>query len=296
MKLTIRCATASVLFAVISSYSASVTAVAKAGSVSVRVTGLANGEKLSLLNNGRDSLEIRKNGEFSFKEKSGSGAEFNVTVSAQPESVRCIVVGGTGVINAKSKINITVTCPIARRNSLVWLRCSHGQQWNAAAGNCTATGKAPAFGAQQLRFCATNDNMCNGGSEGGTLASGDVFDACNQLNTGDGKYGIKTWRVPASEELRLLVICTDGTPVPLKDYGTDPYKCGLKGKNYVNGSWKAPALDQGLFPNSMSLEYWSSSSDGKNKASAWYTAFQNGWTHRASKANRSYVRCVSSSE
>ncbi len=264
----------------------------KTYTLSGAVTGLVAGSGMVIVNNGKDELSIKANGGFTFKNPVADGSEYDITILLQPETLRCVVLGGRGTMKGINEKKITITCPMAYRNSLVWMRCASGQAWNAAAGDCTGTGKANSFGAAQVRFCGSNDNACNGGSDSGALASGEAFDACNALNREKGTYGITTWRLPAKEELKSLVICTDGTAVPLQDYGADPYKCGLKGKNYTTGGWKAPALDNSLFPNSLSLEYWSGTPNSKSRSSAWYTAFQNGWTHSAVKTGRSFVRCV----
>ncbi|MBI3395881.1 MAG: DUF1566 domain-containing protein [Spirochaetia bacterium] len=251
------------------------------------VSGLVTGASLVLANNGKELPAIKANGKFNLEVPVDS--QYTITIQTQPANLRCIVQDGSGAAS-KSK-PILVTCPMAFHNSLIWNRCTHGQTWNAAAGNCTGSGKANSFGAVQVRFCDKNDNTCNEGTDGGHLASGDAFDACNRLNSGNAGFGIRTWRLPLKAELAGLVVCTDNTPVPLNDYGKDPYKCGYKAGKYVTTGWKSPALNNELFPNTMSLEYWSASPH-TSKSSAWYTAFQNGWTHMASKANRSYVRCV----
>ena len=264
----------------------------KSYTVTGSLTGLVPGSGIVLVNNGDDELTVKSNGLFSFQKSLPDGTPFEITVRRQPDSLRCIVTGGSGTVKGMNIKNVIVTCPMAYRDSLVWMRCSHGQTWNAARGDCTGTGKANSFGAAQVRFCGTNDNACNGGTDGGDLVSGEAFEACGRLNRGGGTYGLTSWRLPSKEELSSLVVCSDGTKVPLHDYGTDPYKCGLKGKNYTTGGWKTPALDTVLFPNTVSLEYWSGTPNAKNRSSAWYTAFQNGWTHMAVKSGRSYVRCV----
>jgi len=260
--------------------------------ISLSVTGLVPGAGIVLVNNGTEELSVAGNGSHTFKNPQEDGSAYEIAIRQQPDSLRCMVTGGSGTVKGADIKNVSVTCPMAYRNSLVWMRCTNGQVWNAARGDCTGTGKPGSFGAVQVRFCGTNDNACNGGSDAGDLSSGEAFEACSKLNRGSGTYGLTSWRLPSKDELASLVVCTDGTAVPLRDYGSDPYKCGWKGKNYSNGGWKSPALDNGLFPNSLSLEYWSGSPNGKNRSSAWYTAFQNGWTHTAVKSGRSYVRCV----
>lgn len=261
------------------------------GNIGGSVSGLVAGNSITLSNNDGDSLTVTSNGRFVFPTPVPKGSTYRVTIANQPANLRCIVQNGTGTVAGKAPANIVVTCPMAYQDSLVWMRCTHGQKWNAVKGDCTGNGKTD--GAVQLRYCATNTNTCNGGSNTGALDSGEVFQACNSLNAGEGTYGITGWRVPTKEESASLVVCTDGTQTPLKDYNADPYKCGYNGKSYTTKGWIAPALNAALFPNSRSFEYWTATPSSTQASSAWYTAFQNGWTHTASKSGRSFVRCVS---
>lgn len=263
------------------------------GNIGGTASGLTAGSSITLSNNGGDPLTVSSNGRFLFPSPIPKGATYNVTIASQPENLRCIVQNGTGTVSGRAPANIIVTCPMAYQDSLVWMRCTHGQKWNVAKGDCTGNGKADSFGALQLRYCSTNNTACNGGSNTGTLDSGEVFQACNDLNAGEGTYGITGWRVPTKEESAGLVVCSDGTRTPLRDYNADPYKCGYNGKSYTTKGWIVPALNTALFPNSRPFEYWTATPSSNQASSAWYTAFQNGWTQTASKSGRSFVRCVS---
>lgn len=260
------------------------------GNIGGTASGLISGSSITLSNNG-EPLTVSSNGRFLFRSPVPKGATYKVTIENQPENLRCIIQNGTGTVSGKAPAKITVTCPMAYQDSLVWMRCTHGQKWNAAKGDCSGNGKAD--GAVQLRYCSTNNNNCNGGSNTGTLDSGEVFEACNALNAGEGTFGITAWRVPTKEESASLVVCSDGTQTPLRDYNADPYKCGYNGKSYTTKGWVVPALNTALFPNSRSFEYWTATPSSNQASSAWYTAFQNGWTQTASKSGRSFVRCVS---
>lgn len=260
------------------------------------ITGLVAGSRIHLIDReqNENTLTLEKNGSFVFPRKVAAGSRYDISIGTQPANLRCIVQNGSGTVQGANIANIIVTCPMAFQNSLVWMRCTHGQVWNAVRGDCTGSGVANSYGANRLRYCANNDNSCNGGTNTGALTNASpIFAACEGLNAGAGTYGINKWRVPEKEELRRLVVCSDGTPTPLNDYGTDPYKCGYKKPSYVNGSYRAPALDNPLFPNTMSLEYWTATPAEKQASSAWNTAFQNGWTSLAVKSGQSYLRCVS---
>jgi hypothetical protein len=55
-----------------------------------------------------------------------------------------------------------------------------------------------------------------------------------------------------------------------------------------------PAIDTTFFPNVMSSNYWSSTTDGGNLTYAWYIFFYYGFVYdfQGSKSNSYYVRCV----
>lgn len=79
--------------------------------VSVRVNGLENGQALTLLNNGADSLQATGDGWFTFKEQLFSGTAYQVTVAAQPVSPNktCTTVNGSGTVS-NDLVVVTVNC------------------------------------------------------------------------------------------------------------------------------------------------------------------------------------------
>lgn len=64
--------------------------------ISDRITGLASGAQVTLLNNGSDALIINANGAFSFTTPVAANGGYAVTVNSQPAGQICSVSGDTG--------------------------------------------------------------------------------------------------------------------------------------------------------------------------------------------------------
>lgn len=75
------------------------------------VSGL-KGSGLALQDNGRDTLKISGNGNFTFATSVAGGNPFNVTVSTQPTnpSQTCSVAHGSGTVSGDDITNVAVTC------------------------------------------------------------------------------------------------------------------------------------------------------------------------------------------
>ncbi|CAK8713921.1 Major paralogous domain-containing protein [Candidatus Electrothrix aarhusensis] len=69
---------------------------------------------------------------------------------------------------------------------------------------------------------------------------------CDELELGN----YSDWYLPSYDELKGLVVCTDGTPTPLKDYPTQPFKCGSE------GSYESPTIDAAFHADTD--RYWTS--------------------------------------
>ena len=74
------------------------------------VTGLASGQRLTLLDNGRDSLALAANGPFQFATRLSSNTAYAVTVGTQPTGQACSVGNGAGAAITGNVSNVNVTC------------------------------------------------------------------------------------------------------------------------------------------------------------------------------------------
>ncbi len=117
---------------------------------------------------------------------------------------------------------------------------------------------------------------CNDGNEYGWETAKNY---CQELPL--GKY--TDWRLPTKSELKSLVVCTNGHPVPLEDYhwcSDDEY-----GSNFTS-----PTIDPGF--QSLATGYWSSTLDDADHA--WFVNFVGGNAEVHNFQNGHYVRCVRS--
>jgi sRNA-binding regulator protein Hfq len=247
------------------------------------VSGLVKGESITILNNAGDSLIINENGGFVFATPTAS---FEVTIKTQPEHLRCIVQNGTGIAKA-DVTDIIITCPMTFENRLIWMRCTHGQQWDIPTGECTGTGnKSNNYGARPVQFCSNNDNSCNGNLSGEALSAplrgrtSSLWEACKSLNEGSGTYGIKGWRVPTKRELQGIVHCSNGTKTPLVEDAT----CGSR--------YAKPTINQKIFINTVTGIYWSSETYAADTPVAYGVSFSGGNVTTNSRTQLRYVRCV----
>jgi len=96
---------------------------------------------------------------------------------------------------------------------LTWLKCTHGQAYNAPFNNCQGVGSGTVFNAASLRFCeavvdysiteCTTEDPINP-----IASSGPAFDACAEK--GAANYaGYSDWRLPTSEEFTALASVFD---------------------------------------------------------------------------------------
>ena len=86
---------------------------------------------------------------------------------------------GDGELSASEVDSAAYICdepkPTVSLGNLTWMKCLQGMTYNASTNGCD--GAYP-----ELEYCASNDNSCNGGSSGGLLGAGPVFDPCDTLD------------------------------------------------------------------------------------------------------------------
>ncbi len=113
------------------------------------------------------------------------------------------------------------------------------------------------------------------------LTHNDAIDYCNDL----GFAGYNDWRLPSKEELKGLVVCTNGTPTPLVDYGEgNPNACD----DGNSGLYDSPTIDS-VF-NSIAYNYWSA--DDASGVNKWQVNFGRGRSYPISGSVDIFVRCV----
>jgi hypothetical protein len=149
--------------------------------------------------------------------------------------------------------------------SLVWMRCSLGQQWTGAT--CSGEAKKYTFeGAKQ---------------------------ATQTLNAKGGYAGFADWRVPTIEELYSLVWCSDGSKKGEARDGWLHTGCGDK---YFKGNYVIPTINQRLFPNTPIWYYCSSSKYARDSSQIWEVLFSYGGTTDTYHYSDCSVRLVRSGQ
>ncbi|CAJ0784185.1 beta strand repeat-containing protein [Ralstonia chuxiongensis] len=74
------------------------------------MTGLANGQQVTLLNNNADPLTLFANGDFTFPTRVAYDGSYAITIGTQPTGQACTVGNGTGVGIVDNVTSIVVTC------------------------------------------------------------------------------------------------------------------------------------------------------------------------------------------
>lgn len=127
---------------------------------------------------------------------------------------------------------------------LIWMRCSIGQNWNGS----TCTGKATKLTWEQAMNIPKH------------------FDYAR----------FSDWRVPTREELKALVYCSNDS----QEYYVISF---FVISSACTGSYIRPTITQSAFPNTPTIEFWSSSYystfsflNTKYSDSSWNVNFKNG--------------------
>jgi hypothetical protein len=74
------------------------------------VSGLSSGAKVTLQNNGGDSLTVTANGAFTFTAALAGGAAYAVTVSAQPGGETCKATSASGTVGSANVTSVEIAC------------------------------------------------------------------------------------------------------------------------------------------------------------------------------------------
>lgn len=175
---------------------------------------------------------------------------------------------------------------------------------------CTAT-FTPGAGAEYTVFASGADNLDEVGRQykeitlsGGTCSSGPQtvnyagheWQRCddgnwynwNQANAYCANLvldGHSDWRLPTKDELKSLVVCSNGTPTPLQDYPSHPYNC----EDGNETGYRSPTIDT-QFSCQLDGYYWSSSVSGEDYA--WLVHFGAGYAGWSERLFGYQVRCV----
>ncbi len=200
----------------------------------------------------------------------GSGGSGGATTPSAP----------TFTDNLNGTISASAT---ATTGALSWAKCSQGQTYNIGPNTCTG---APTT---NLLYCSANDQSCNNSSTyllNGTGTS-TAYSSCSALN--GGSFGGKnTWRVPTKEELKSLVVCSNGPTAPLADSTT------------CTAGSTTPAINTSVFPSGSTVSgimHWSATTYSAFTPNAFDIVFNClaaclGATVTSTKASGGMVRCV----
>ncbi len=236
------------------------------------LTGLYS-TQIQIALNGAETIGLAGNGAFSFTGAILDKTSYTVSIQSQPSDVVCVVSNGFGTMGGANITNVSITCPMAIKSGVIWMRCAQGQTWNGTLngnlGGCQGA-------AAHLRWCTSPtlpspQNRCNGNVSGSDTilsppyfgdATSDVYPSCDGLNSSASGYGLTGWKAPHINNLTTL---REGT--------------------------SSPFIDQVAFPNiDLNRVYWSSISASLDNVYA--VDFFSGTLTQAQKQVSDNLRCA----
>jgi len=164
------------------------------------VSGLSSGAKVSVLDNGGDSLTVSTNGTFTFTTGLASGAAYAVTVSTQPSGETCAPSSATGTVAASNVTNVTIICTVTATpytvggtvsglsgGAEVTIQLNGGDNFTATNGGFSFT-KTLLSGAAYVVSILTQPSRetCALSNASGTIGSADITNVLVGCTAGGG--------------------------------------------------------------------------------------------------------------
>ena len=94
-------------------------------SIGGTLNGLAEGNSITLANNGTDNLTLTTNGPFTFSTQKASGVAYTISISTLPANQPCSFSNNTGTVSASNVINVNVTCTWTATGNMSTARYNH---------------------------------------------------------------------------------------------------------------------------------------------------------------------------
>ena len=206
------------------------------------VTGLANGNSVTLQNNGGDDLVVAVDGSFTFATALDDKSAYAVTVSVQPDtpSQTCTVTNGSGSLAGANVTNVAVTCSVndymiggaltglATGNDVV-LQNNGGDDLTLNADGAfvfdTALADKSAYDVTVLTQPTDPNQTCTITNGSGTLAGDDVVDVgANCVTVQYTVGGTLTGLLPREE---VTIRNNDGDEITLVNDGPFAFPTAL---------------------------------------------------------------------